>query len=185
MQPPVQLLSAPRAFVRALSLPQASLAQHLLLLRQSVSSLQLAQQLAQRYTGVLLDASVWQLLMHVEDVRQMLDLPQVCGVGTLEALAGQLAGAACDNWHVCISHSGVSACLLSAFPCVRFAPQWVIFACLRTCPCMFMFMVMVMPIHVAYQQLLRACLCRTLLWSCCCATPAQPVPQNSWHTYLP
>lgn len=94
MQPPVQLLSAPRAFVRALFLPQASLAQHLLLLRQSVSTLQLAQQLAQQYTGVLLDANAWQLLMHVQDVGRLLNLPQVCVVGMSGTRNLLLAGTA-------------------------------------------------------------------------------------------
>lgn len=77
MQPPTQLLCAPRAFVGTLSLAPDSLKQHLTLLKQSVSSLEVAQQLARRNTGTLLMPYAERLLLNSGDVAQLLNISQV------------------------------------------------------------------------------------------------------------
>jgi hypothetical protein len=77
MPPPVQLLAAPRAFVHTLQLAPDKLRAHLELLKCSVSSLKVAQQVARRYTGALLTPSAEQLLVNAKDVGELLALPQV------------------------------------------------------------------------------------------------------------
>lgn len=77
MQPPVQLLSVPRAFVSALQLPTDNLRWHLQLLKMSVSSLDVAQQIAQRYTSALLSPSAERLLTNSPRVGGLLNLSQV------------------------------------------------------------------------------------------------------------
>lgn len=76
MQPPVQLLSSPRPFVRTLNLPSDTLVEHLLLLRSTVSSLRVAQQAAQAYTGTLLSPNAGQLLLNAKKVSGLLNLSQ-------------------------------------------------------------------------------------------------------------
>lgn len=77
MQPPVQLLSAPGAFVAALNLPPDRLQLHLTLLSESVSCLEVAQRLAQQYTRAILAPSAEQLLTHAQEVGRLLNLTQV------------------------------------------------------------------------------------------------------------
>lgn len=83
MQPPVQLLSSPRPFVRTLNLPPGKLAEHLLLLRACVSSLRVAQDAAQAYTGALLSRNAEALLMNAKEVSRLLNLSQVSGTRLL------------------------------------------------------------------------------------------------------
>lgn len=89
MQPPVQLLSSPRPFVRTLNLPPGKLAEHLLLLRSTASSLRVAQHAAQAYTGALLSKNADVLLLNAREVSRLLNLSQV---GTANCLLPQQAG---------------------------------------------------------------------------------------------